>query len=74
MAKCAPPKERKCHNCEKYDRLSKVCRGQRKSEYDESKVHHIASSKENIINSSSDDEFVYTVTRLLPSHCAKTKT
>ena len=61
--KVCPAKGRKCHNCEKYDHFSKVCRGQRKSEYDESKVHHIASSKENTVNSSSDDEFVYTVTR-----------
>ena len=61
--KGCPAKGKKCHNCEKYDNFSKVCRGQRKNEYDGSKVHHIASSKENTVKSSSDDEFVYTVAR-----------
>ena len=59
--KVCPAKGKKCHNCEKYDHFSTVCRGQRKSDYDESKVHGIASSKENTVNSNSDDEFVYTV-------------
>ena len=71
--KVCPAKGKKCHNCEKYDNFSKVCRGQRKSNYDESKVHHIASSKENTVNSSSDDEFVYTVTRHTQSNARRPK-
>ena len=71
--KICPAKGRKCHDCEKYDHFSKVCRGKRKSDYDESKVHHIASSKENTVNSSSDDEFVYTVTRHTQSNARRPK-
>ena len=68
-----PAKGKKCHNCEKYGHFSKVCRGQRKSDYNESKVHHIASSQENTVSSGSDDEFIHTVTRHNQSNARRPK-
>ena len=41
-----PAKGKKCQNYEKYQQLSKVCRVQGKSDYDEPKAYLIANSEE----------------------------